>query len=252
MNKSHLFATLFSMISLMQSANGNIIVSNASPSQISWGDHFYLDVDNDGTEDFHIYFLSPPMSIWIEGTNTNNGIATDVFYALALNPGESVSGAYFRNNPKIYEHGSSDANFQLNVMSYLGLKFRKGGQDHFGYVAVKPASNGQSLYLYQYGYETKPGVNITAGAQQMTPVESHPSPSDFKITLFNDVITVEGSRNIKIESLQLIGMNGQVLSATSLGESEIDISGLPSQQYFLAIYYDNSKVPVIRKLIYGF
>src|SRR5262249_14881950 len=116
-------------------AKAEVRVFQANPSAVGSGGPFYLDIDNNGVNDYTITVTGSTVeSIQINGLNANNMIETDGSgKAIALNQGAPVGNNSFQNTAKIYESQGTGFYYQIGAVKYLGLRFQVSGITHYGY-----------------------------------------------------------------------------------------------------------------------
>jgi hypothetical protein len=251
------FLNAFFCFILIQQTQAEVRVFEANPSYVGDGTPFFLDIDNNGVNDYRITVAAnSPFTMEITGLNGNNMIETDGNgIAIALNDGAPVGNNSFENSVKIYEHPGTGYYFQLSVSKFLGLRFQVNGNTHFGYFNVVPyygsccPEANFTLALYTYGYETVPNQSITAGAEP-TSVRNILAPEDFIVRVINR--NIEVTSTVTINRLELIDITGKILRINSPKQLSLDISGLPRQVYFLTAYNEKSGLPIaVRKLFLG-
>jgi len=158
-------------------AEAAIVYTDVSPDFSGGvGGQYFLDLNNDGTDDFRI-FHSGFNNLYIEPLAANNEVlgsgGTFFAYPYALSYGNTISatapGGWYNNG---YSTGYQSLNFGssgtfgnwVNVTDgYLGLRFEVGGNTHYGWCRMDVDLSGSTWVIKDYAYESDPGQSILAG-----------------------------------------------------------------------------------------
>ncbi|MFT5858769.1 MAG: hypothetical protein ACI865_000857 [Flavobacteriaceae bacterium] len=138
------------------------------------GSQYFLDLNNDGTDDFRIWhngsnnlYISP-----LGATNEVLGSGGATFaYPFALSSGAAISsgaGAFFNNGFaggfQSLNYGSCSFGNWCNITDrYIGLRFDIGGSIHYGWVRLDVNNAGSIWTVKDYAYDNVVGVGISAG-----------------------------------------------------------------------------------------
>ena len=155
---------------------------------------FYLDLDNDGTEDF--LFSATSAAAFVIGSGGTNQYAINGVFASPYGSNEILVNSVFSGfaYPAVLNSmdmiGSSDlfaaVSFQSLAYSFqyssggglspveqngnwlggtdgkfIGLKLHKDGADHYGWLRLDVGSDNKSFTVSMYAYEATPGQGIT-------------------------------------------------------------------------------------------
>ncbi|MBL4704181.1 MAG: T9SS type A sorting domain-containing protein [Flavobacteriales bacterium] len=157
-------------------ASANIIYTDEVPDFVGTvGAQYFLDLNNDGTDDFRIWhngssnlYISP-----LAATNDALGSGGATFaYPFALSSGAMISagaGSWFNNGfaggYQSLNYGScSFGNWCTITVKYIGLRFDIGGFIHYGWVRLDVDASGANWVVKDYAYDDVPAIAIAAGA----------------------------------------------------------------------------------------
>lgn len=178
------YGSMAAAITAAQTVNANIIYTDEVPDfSGSIGSQYFLDLNNDGTDDFRIWhngslnlYLSP-----LSGSNEALGSGGATYaYPFALSSGAMISsgaGAFFDNGYaggyQSLNYGSCSFGNWCNVTDrYIGLRFSIGGNIHYGWVRLDVNFSGSVWSVKDYAYEDVAGNGIPAGAMSAPGVAS--------------------------------------------------------------------------------
>jgi hypothetical protein len=154
--------------------DAQVVYTDVSPDYVGgFGTQFFLDLNDDGINDFNIY--NSNSNLYIAPVNSSNEVLGSVSYSFAypyaLNfqaPISSGAGS-FTNNGYSYgyqslNYGSGSFGNWVNVTNkYLGLHFQVGAQDYYGWARLDVGTSGNVWTLKDFAYESTPGRTILAG-----------------------------------------------------------------------------------------
>lgn len=169
------YGLLTAAIAGTNDADAAIVYTDETPDFAgSIGSQYFLDLNNDGTDDFRIWhngslnlYISP-----LAGTNETLGSGGATFaYPFALTSGAAISsgaGAWFNNGYaggfQSLNYGSCSFGNWCNVTDrYIGLRFDIAGSIHYGWVRLDVDFSGNSWVVKDYAYENTAGTAINAG-----------------------------------------------------------------------------------------
>lgn len=157
-------------------SNANIIYTDENPDFNGViGSQYFLDLNNDGNDDFRIWhngasnlYISP-----LTASNEALGSGGVTFaYPFALTSGAMISsgaGQFFNNGYaggfQSLNYGScSFGNWCSVTDRYIGVRFSIGGNIHYGWVRLDVNQAGSVWTVKDYAYEDIMGNGIAAGA----------------------------------------------------------------------------------------
>jgi len=179
------------------SANAQVVYTDVDPDETfaTVDTQYDLDLNNDGTVDFHILRLSGTAGAAIRVVSCPAGnevlgstSATGAFfnaYALdadvAIDATETIWNGTINGGALTLAWGSGSGNWAAGATDkYLGLRFDIDGATHYGWVRLDAAAAGESFTVKDFAYESTPELGIIAG-DMGSPAE------DFEVTLNVDM-----------------------------------------------------------------
>lgn len=152
-----------------QDANGTRLITGSLSQQT-----FAMDLDNNGTADINFYY-GPDFAVqgvnggavWsqLPGQNDINGFAIPLTAGTVL--GASGNPGWF-TGPSALQSARDTGSigyFTGLEQGYLGVQFLIEGQTHYGWISAgSPLVGFNGGWVYDYAWETQPGVPITIGA----------------------------------------------------------------------------------------
>lgn len=226
-----IFPLLF-LIILFRDANADIIVTSAEHT-LGGGDYVYLDVNNDGINDYLLSIAYGPVTIQgFNGCQVETGVNGT---AIGLNTGAPVGTNSWQDSATIY-FSSGTYYFPLNTFASLGLKLVKGGQTYYGYLEmeVNGTSTVFTVSTFNMGYDNVPGEIIDAGAAATGIAEV--IPDNIKWNVVNETLKVVLPGNTGSE-LQIYSYDGKMLLRKWIGAEtgEVSLDALSAGIYLFAI-----------------
>lgn len=190
-------------------ASAAVVYTDVSPDFSGGvGGQYFLDLNNDGTNDFRIYH-NGSYNLFIEPIGPNNEVlgsgSSQYAYPYVLSYGSAISGGA---SGGWYNNGYSAGYQSLNYGSYatfgnwanitdgyLGLRFQVGGQTHYGWCRMDVNASGSSWVIKDYAYESTPGASILAGdiGGPATPADSALNVMAIDIANNNDANDIQFS-----------------------------------------------------------
>jgi hypothetical protein len=158
-----------------ENVEANIIYTDENPDYTGGlGAQYFLDLNNDGSDDFRIWhngssnlYISP-----LTDTNEVLGSGGVTFaYPFALSSGTAISsgaGSFFNNGFsggfQSMNYGSCSFGNWCSVSDkFIGVRFEIGGNIHYGWVRLDVNQSGSVWTVKDYAYEDIPGIAINAG-----------------------------------------------------------------------------------------
>lgn len=249
-------------------ANGQITYTDVNPDFAgAGGGEYFLDLDNNGIDDFRIYNVvgtSSELYLFIQPLTASNDVLASASnygasyaYPFALSNGDPISngGSFWFNNGY-----TPSSNLSLNYNScsfgnwcsvtdkYLGLRFNISGSTHYGWVRLDVPNNGaDSWTVKDYAFNTVAGAPINAGQETLS-VETN-TLQDVRIVALNKTI---GLYNLtEATNYTLYSSTGkQILTGTTSNEmSVIEANQVSSGVYILELNGIESKKIIRKRLI---
>jgi hypothetical protein len=234
-----------------------IVYTDLNPDAIP-GAMFALDLNNDGIQDFGIYYATgsqvviQPLGLnaylgQVQNTsglpwalaNGQNICDTSTIWLDSLKPGTLVQSTTLG-----YWVGATD--------KYMGLKLVVGGNTYYGWVRMDILFSGASFAVKDYAYESTPNTCIAAGAGTLginniineDEVNVYPHP-------FSSSTTITTTRDLQDATISLTDYTGKLVKSSKniYGKQiEIDRKQLPNGIYFLKIK-EKGKVVAVKKVV---
>jgi hypothetical protein len=183
------YGMLTAAIASTNDADAAVIYTDETPDFAgAVGSQYFLDLDNNGVDDFRIWhngssnmYISP-----LTATNEVLGSGGPTFaYPFALTSGAVISsgaGAFFNNGFsggfQSLNYGScSFGNWCSVTDGYIGLRFDISGSIHYGWVRLDVNQAGSIWSVKDYAYESNLVTAITAGDQGTVATSASPATS---------------------------------------------------------------------------
>ena len=249
--------------------NGQVSYTDIDPDFSGGvGGEYFLDIDNDGTNDFRIYHngsLSISAAILISPLTASNevlgsGSSGSVTYAypFVLNSGDIISsGGSTWNNQGFgtssfqslnYGSSCSIGNWCGVTDGFIGLRFNIGGNIHYGWARLDvPTDNNMAWTIKDMAYNEVADQSIVAGQETLSVDTS--TLNDIRIVALNKSI---GLYNIvDTTEYTLYSMTGKkVLEGTASNSSYvIEANTLASGVYIVELKSVNSKAILRKKVV---
>lgn len=259
------YGALTAAIAGVADASGQIVYTDVTPDFAGTsGDEYFLDIDNNGTDDFRIFnvvgsysqinLFAQPLTASNDVLASNN--SNNYGYPFALSSGAPISNNtnYWLNN------GYSSGYLSMNYYScgygnwcsvtdkYLGLRFNIGGNTHYGWARLDVPNNAaDSWTVKDYAYNMTAGDPINAGQQTLSIETSELSAT--RIVALNKTIGLyDLTEAIDYTLYDISGKN--VLAGNITGHtSTIDANGVSTGVYFLELKGIESKAVIRKKVI---
>jgi len=140
------------------------------------GDDYYIDLNNDGVNDFRIWH-NGSSNLYISPLNSNNyvlgsGSSYSFAYPYALSNGAMISSgqsswfntAYYSYGYQSMNYGSCSYGHWCSVTDkYLGVQFTAGGNQHFGWIRLDVNASGSNWVVKDYAFQDTPNASLLAG-----------------------------------------------------------------------------------------
>ena len=178
------YGALVAAVSGTSQSDGAIVYTDVSPDFAGGiGSQYFLDLNNDGTDDFRIYSVQSGSSsysyvnLYIEPLGANNDVlgsgSSNYAYPFALNSGQTISAggsSWFNNGygsgyqSMVWGYSNSLGNWPSATDKYLGLRIQVGGNTYYGWARLDVNADGSSFTVKDYAYEDVANLSINAGA----------------------------------------------------------------------------------------
>lgn len=180
------YGSMAAALTATQAANATIIYTDEAPDfNGGVGSQYFLDLNNDATDDFRIWH-NGSSNLYISPLTSQNNVlgsgGATFAYPFALSSGAIISsgaGTFFNNGYaggfQSLNYGSCSFGNWCGVTDrYIGLQFNVGGNTHYGWVRLDVDFAGNVWTVKDYAYEDIVGNSIAAGAMG-TPGSASPS-----------------------------------------------------------------------------
>ncbi len=150
-----------------------------SPAAFSIGQNYFLDIDNDGTDDFSFNTASSFSNDAIRTTFLvhalgNNEIMSWKDYAIIYESDDVISSysddlTWRSGSGEIIEEVHDGNQPMWNGLwsgdrpQYLAVKLQKGGNDYYGWIKVSIDPDKEVAYVNEYAINRVPSASINAG-----------------------------------------------------------------------------------------
>ncbi len=241
MNRTSIFFTAVVAILLgaAQSAHAQINVYSVDQTVTGATGPYTIDIDGDGTDDytFEIFPLAGGMNaarvISLGGSQVMD--SSTFGYPDALDLGDNVSEPYSSGNAVLGTDVGGGGLFTGLGMKYLGLNVSIGGESHLGWISLEVSSTNDTIILYEVGYATVAGTEVTAGGtggtwvgeRDQLGITLYPNPCVDRLGLFG----AAPQQNIPFA---VTDMSGRMVLSGTTGNS-IDVSMLTRGSYVLTL-----------------
>jgi len=264
------YGALTAAIAGVADASGQIIYTDITPDFSGGiGSSTFLDLDNNGTNDFQIIHDGGDDLDIVPVNNANNNVLGSIgysysyygsFYGYAypfvLNNTAVISSANSWNNFGYNNIGVNSLNFGNCIDGnwcditdgYLGLRFDIAGSTHYGWARLDVSQSGDIWVVKDYAYNSVANEAITAGEQSLSNNDA----------LFNEQVRIValnktiGLYNLpQATSYQLFSIEGKViLNGTTQNEAHtINASTLSNGIYIIEVTNTETKATIRKKVI---
>ena len=252
-------------------ASGQIVYTDVDPDFAGGiGSSMFLDLDNNGTNDFQIIHDGGDDLDIVPVNNVDNEVLGVIGYSSSwYGYFYGFAYPYVLSNNDVISNGATGTwnNFGYNSVGtnslnfgscidgywcdvtdgYLGLRFNIGGNVHYGWARLDVDTAGDVWTLKDYAYNTVAGESILAGQQTLS-TDSEILNESVRVTALNKTIGLYNLPNKM--SYQLFSMTGK---AVLNGHTENSIHSIEAKSLSDGVYIieitDNNTNAVIRKKI---
>lgn len=247
-----------------------LFISAHSIAQISYTDipdatpnaTFPLDLNNDGTIDFMLYFGGSGSAIGAYCAPQNNNAysgntVNGDYFPWALSTGtpicDTLTTWYDGNYPGTMGLGTSIGNWPGQTDKYLALKLVVGTNTYYGWVRLDVYTTSSSFTVKDYAYESTPNACIVTGEIPLGIAENAtenflsiaPNP-------FHDVTTIQTSGDFSSGVLTIYDVFGKTFINQVMSSNEtftLSPEQLPSGLYYVSLTAKNNVI-AIEKLVF--
>lgn len=244
------YGSLVAAVAGINEAEAAIVYTDIVPDFAgAVGSQYFLDLNNDGTNDYRIWhdgfsnlYVSP-----LAATNNvlGSGGATFAYpFALSLNAPIGPGGVTFYNNGfaggfQSLNYGSCNfgSNWCNETDKYLGFQFNIGANTHYGWARLDVNQNGSSWTVKDYAYEDTPNTAILAG-DFVSVVSADPASNIIGSDIANngngldlEVVFNAAANEITLSEYRVIAVKASSVGAFNLAAA----SALPASNYSAVI-----------------
>jgi hypothetical protein len=222
---------------------------------------YSLDLNNDSTIDFIIYYGGSADTIGVMCNPQNNNAYSGNFvngvhlpWALPASSSicETLTTWYDSNNPGTLALGTSIGNWAGVTDKYLALKLILGTNAFYGWARIDILATSSSFTIKDYAYESTPYTCIQAGQIKIGMNENlNKNKLSISPNPFISSTTIQTIVPLHHANLTLYNSNGQIVNQiNNISGQSISISRdeLPGGLYYISLT-DENKIRVVEKLI---
>ncbi len=231
--------------------------------------YYYLNLDNDALSDFSLQHFVPDtasfkaLELRFYGDNPSAQPQGEVLldslsFPRKIGMGELIgsasshlwgNGTNASSNSQWLNDGSGGGNWHGGEEGYLGLRIKKSGQWHYGWVRFYILPGERGFEVKDYAYNKTPNASINAGQKFTTGIGNigdenensisiYPNPFRYSTTIkFQETIN-----NLEINIFNLYGQKMKTLTQISGDIVTLEKGNLASGLYFYQINQDNKSM----------
>ncbi len=254
------YSALSAAMAGVADASGQIIYTDVNPdiTEGNAASATFIDLNNDGTDDFAIGTINAPAVGFngISPTDSWVGSQISYLYPFAFNNGEVISSGLSGwyggssnvgtlNYTSCY-NGLGGSNWCGVTDKYLGLRFQISGNTHYGWARLDVSASGDSMTLKDFAYNSTPDAPIDAGQTSL-------SVDQFAL---NDVRVVALHQSIGLYNLpentdyKVFDITGKTIIKGSISDNTyvIEANGSANGIYIVELL-DTSTDKILRKKV---
>lgn len=220
--------------------NAQIIYTDVNPDSIYTADErYYLDMDNDGTDDYiieqvdSVVFGNPLEGVQLRSVGTineavyENGSLT-FLKGLAANTLIDINQTWTVPTPSLPAGGvimvgstpTSAGDWSDALEHYAGVYFTTGANSYYGWVRFTVTADGMGFTIMDYAYHTTAEQPILAGAivDGLTENEN----SGFEITKTGNLVTIQNTISNK-NTVEVYDVSGKLIETFAMNENYLTI-----------------------------
>jgi hypothetical protein len=252
------------MVAAANTGNAQVVYTNVTPdASVNTGGTYDLDLDNNGSADFqfavthttYMYGTLPvPIDYGVLAPMPGNAIDTTAggnATAHALNDpingsliwADDAAASYQLLGINIFSGYYTSGNFLGQNDQYIGLRFKIGANDHYGWARIDMDANATLITLKDYAYDATPNAMIPAGATVTGINENAELANNVAIFSTGKAISVD----VKDNSTGIITVTntlGQEISKMDISDSQtiISMENASAGIYFVTVSQASAKV----------
>ena len=243
--------------------NAQIIYTDIVPDFTSenMGDYYDLDIDNDGTTDFHLESINSAELIWVEsianGVNAIRAVGgpfEPYFIPLDENTVIAYPQEYYDAYGYLVLGLCTNLPFYCSydweniTDKYLGLRILINGQTHYGWARLDVADTSKWT-IKDYAYQATPNTTILAGQMPTLGVEDEDQEVNIKIVTSPNTLSIYNLNDA--HHFTLFSMTGQSVLSGSVSKDNnmINNSVLSSGLYVIELTSSQTKQAIKKKVI---
>lgn len=222
---------------------------------------FPLDLNNDGSIDFMLYFGGSGSGIGAYCAPQNNNAYSGYtvngdYFPWALSAGtpicDTLTTWYDANFPGTMGLGTSIGNWPGQTDKYLALKLVVGTNTYYGWVRLDVYATSSSFTVKDYAYESTSNACIVTGEIPLgIAVNATENFLSIAPNPFHDVTTIQTSGDFSSGTLSIYDVFGKMIYNQIVNSNETLIlsrNQLPSGCYF-PVFVANDQVITLEKII---
>jgi hypothetical protein len=268
-NKLKSYSLAAAAVLAVQPALGAVVYTDIQDVTLSSNGSFLIDLNNDGINDFTLLFAS---NSFAKGalltpliTNEVMGSGSSYFYPFALNANAVINANQSWKNAGSYGSyygilavkyiSSSGSYFYGNWVGatdkFAGLRFKIGGNWHYGWVRLDIPSTVGSVTIKDFAYENVANAAILASATSGTVgIPSAVLPDKVRLFAHDRMLSIDlQDVTLTNASVSLLSVNGQVVLDERINGSKADI-GLGNIKPGIYLARLTSKEGILSRKIY--
>ena len=244
--------------------DATIVYNDIEDVTVEIGDMYDIDIDGDGTLDFHFragtIVSSTSSGVWSFGSvfglytsytvgNSGNQLigyqGSFYNYGSALDAGVTVgpdgpwlSYPSYSNSAVLASnfYGSTFAAFPGQGEKFLGFKFMVGDNTHYGWMRIVADIDPVFITIMDYAYENAPNKEIETGDEESVAINELTS-SEVNIYAFGTLVNIINVANLENANATIYDLSGKQVASAALtsGLNQIDLSNLASGNYLVNI-----------------
>jgi hypothetical protein len=254
------------MVAAANTANAQVIYTDVSPDAVvATGGTYDLDLNNDGTVDYQfglvhgtnnsfglpvqydLATLTPSTGNAID--TTTGGSATAHSTAEAINSSliwaDDAGAPYQLLGISLPSFGYQSGNFIGQTDKYVGLRFKIGAVDHYGWVRIDLNGTATSLTVKDYAYDGTAGTSILTGATA-TGINEQAAMLSNTVSVFSaDKAIRVNMNNAKAEGVVVVTNTlGQEIAKMNITEAQmtIPVENANSGIYFVSVIQGSASI----------
>ena len=253
------------ILAISATAQGQIIYHDVNPDvTLTGNDSLNLDINTDGIIDFTLYHNN-----YVSGANqadgqeltprdTNKILTSGSSYVRVLKNNDRISDkdtvwgsyGYFLVKGTLYGKPIEFGNWKGGITDkFAGFRFAKNGNWYYGWARLDVDSNGKSIKIKDWAYNSYANSQIKAG-QQISAINEKDKNIDISFYVNNRTLFIELKKDISENTnIAVYNTSGQEIRKVKLAnnKTEINLSDVAPGLYIMRI--DSEKGSSSHKII---